>query len=128
MSHQFSTIEEAVDAIAQGQIVIVVDDEEIVRRMSGRRIHPGSGRSYHIEFNPPRVPGKDDQTGEELIQRDDDVERTVRERIRVYHDQTKPLVGYYQGVASLSDELKVVCVDGVGDVDEVKKRILDALN
>jgi len=109
-------------------IEIVVDDEEIVRRISGRRIHPGSGRSYHIEFNPPRVPGKDDQTGEELIQRDDDVESTVRERIRVYHDQTKPLVGYYQGVASLSDELKVVCVDGVGDVDEVKKRILDALN
>jgi len=109
-------------------IEIVVDDEEIVRRISGRRIHPGSGRSYHIEFNPPRVPGKDDQTGEELIQRDDDVESTVRERIRVYHDQTKPLVGYYQGVASLSDELKVVCVDGVGDVDEVKKRILDALD
>jgi len=109
-------------------IEIVVDDEEIVRRISGRRIHPGSGRSYHIEFNPPRVPGKDDQTGEELIQRDDDVESTVRERIRVYHDQTKPLVGYYQGVASSSDELKVVCVDGVGDVDEVKKRILDALD
>ena len=109
-------------------IEIVVDDEEIVRRISGRRIHPGSGRSYHIEFNPPRIPGKDDQTGEDLIQRDDDSESTVRERIRVYHEQTKPLVGYYQGVASLSDELKFGCVDGVGDVDEIKKRILDALN
>jgi adenylate kinase len=109
-------------------IEIVVDDEEIVRRISGRRIHPGSGRSYHIEFNPPRISGKDDQTGEDLIQRDDDSESTVRERIKVYHEQTKPLVGYYQGVASLSDELKFGCVDGVGDVDEIKKRILDALN
>ena len=108
-------------------IEIVVDDEEIVRRMSGRRIHPGSGRSYHVEFNPPRVSGKDNETGEDLIQRDDDAESTVRERLRVYHKQTKPLVGYYQTAALHADDLEIICVDGVGDVEAIKVRILEAL-
>lgn len=108
-------------------IEIVVDDEEIVRRMSGRRIHPGSGRSYHIEFNPPRVDGKDDETGEDLIQRDDDVESTVRERLRVYHEQTKPLVGFYTEAAAHKRGLAFKCVDGIGDVETIKNRILEAL-
>lgn len=108
-------------------VEIFVDDDEIVRRMSGRRIHPGSGRSYHIEFNPPKVDGKDDETGEDLIQRDDDVESTVRERLRVYHEQTKPLVGYYQIAASVNDGLKFQRVDGVGDVNVIKDRILQSL-
>jgi adenylate kinase len=108
-------------------IEIVVDDEEIVRRMSGRRIHPASGRSYHLEFNPPRVTGKDDETGEDLIQRDDDAESTVRERLRVYHAETKPLVGYYKKAAVETDVLKFECVNGVGTVETIKNRILDAL-
>jgi adenylate kinase len=108
-------------------IEIVVGDEEIVRRMSGRRVHPGSGRTYHVEFNPPQVAGKDDETGEALIQRDDDVEKTVRARLRVYHEQTKPLVGYYQNAASESDGLEIRRVDGVGDVETIKARVLEAL-
>ena len=108
-------------------IEIVVDDEEIVRRMSGRRIHPASGRSYHVAFNPPQIDGKDDKTGEDLIQRDDDEESTVRERLRIYHAETKPLVGYYKKAASHNDELKFACVNGVGTVDTIKNRILKAL-
>lgn len=108
-------------------VEIVVDDDEIVRRMSGRRIHPGSGRTYHIEFNPPKVPGKDDVTGDELIQRDDDAESTVRERLRIYHEQTKPLVGYYTKVAAESGTLRFESVDGQGDVSEIRERIRKAL-
>jgi adenylate kinase len=80
---------------------IAVDDEEIVERLSGRRVHPGSGRIYHISHQPPKVEGKDDVTGEDLVQRDDDVEATVRNRLKIYHQQTKPLVAFYQ---QLSDE------------------------
>jgi adenylate kinase len=109
-------------------IEINVDDEEIVRRMSGRRVHSGSGRSYHVEFNPPRVNGKDDETGEDLIQRDDDAEETVRERLRVYHEQTKPLVSYYQQMAENSKQLKFDAVNGIGDVGEIRNRIITALN
>lgn len=108
-------------------VEIVVDDDEIVRRMSGRRIHPGSGRTYHVEFNPPQVAGKDDVTGEELIQRDDDAESTVRERLRVYHEQTKPLVGYYTNVAAGSSTLRFESIDGQGDVSEIRERIQKAL-
>ena len=108
-------------------IEVVVDDEEIVRRMSGRRIHPASGRSYHLEFNPPQVSGKDDETGEDLIQRDDDVESTVRERLRVYHEQTKPLVTHYKNAAAARAELKFQCIDGIGDVEAIRDRILMAL-
>ncbi len=108
-------------------IEIVVADDEIVRRMAGRRIHPESGRSYHVDFNPPRVVGKDDDTGDDLIQRGDDAEDTVRERLRVYHAQTKPLVGFYQNVAATSGVLKFGTVDGIGDVLTIKNRIVEAL-
>ena len=108
-------------------IEIVVDDDEIVRRMSGRRVHPASGRSYHVEFNPPQISGKDDETGEDLIQRDDDVESTVRERLRVYHEQTKPLVGYYKKAAAVGEALSFKCVDGIGSVEVIKDRIFEAL-
>src|SRR5690606_1947763 len=76
-------------------IEIAVDDDEIVRRMSGRRVHPASGRSYHTIFNPPRAEGRDDVTGEPLVQRDDDREETVRHRLHVYHEQTEPLIAFY---------------------------------
>ena len=109
-------------------VEIVVDDEEIVRRMSGRRIHPASGRSYHVEFNRPQVSGKDNQTGEVLIQRDDDAEDTVRERLRVYHEQTKPLVDYYREQAARSQEMKFHQVIGIGDVNDIRATIAVALN
>ncbi len=82
---------------------IDVADEEIIERMSGRRVHPGSGRTYHIRFNPPKVAGKDDVTNEDLIQRDDDQEETVRKRLQVYHSQTKPLLDYYGQWAASGD-------------------------
>jgi adenylate kinase len=84
-------------------IEIEADDQEILRRMSGRRVHPGSGRSYHVDFNPPKVPGKDDLTGEPLVQRPDDDESTVVKRIATYHSQTKPLVNYYLTWGSSGD-------------------------
>lgn len=108
-------------------IEIAVDDEEIVRRMSGRRVHPGSGRTYHVEFNPPRVADRDDETGEPLIQRDDDAEATVRKRLAVYHQQTKPLVDYYTDKAAADDALDCRCVEGVGSVDDIRDRIFAAL-
>ncbi len=106
-----------------------VEDEEIVGRMSGRRVHPGSGRVYHVEHNPPKVDGKDDVTGEDLVQRDDDKEETVRKRLEVYHDQTKPLVDYYQKLAGSGEPNapRYVAVDGLGDVNVVRQRIVDAL-
>jgi adenylate kinase len=107
-------------------VEIIVPDEEIVKRMSGRRVHPQSGRVYHVEFNPPKVAGVDDQTGEELIQRDDDREETVRERLAVYHEQTHPLVNYYQKKAE-SGELRYLSVDGQGDVHEIQQRVLAGL-
>jgi adenylate kinase len=104
-------------------VEVHVSDEEIVRRMSGRRVHPASGRTYHVVFNPPKVAGKDDVTGEELIQRDDDREDTVRNRLKVYHDQTEPLVEYY----SKSPRSKYSKVDGVGAVEDVRERVLKSL-
>lgn len=111
-----------IDAVVE----IRVPDDMIVRRMSGRRVHPQSGRVYHVDFNPPREQGKDDETGEELIQRDDDKEATVRERLAVYHRQTHPLVEFYQRKAAESP-LTFVVIDGNRDVDEVRKEILDTL-
>lgn len=105
---------------------IRVADEEIVRRMSGRRVHPGSGRTYHVSFNPPRVAGTDDVTGEPLIQRDDDAEETVRKRLQVYHSQTAPLIDYYSKSAPEKGP-KYVRIEGTGSVDEVTKRALSAL-
>jgi len=107
-------------------VEIRVPDEEIVRRMSGRRIHPGSGRTYHVTFNPPRIAGKDDVTGESLIQRDDDAEETVRKRLQVYHSQTAPLIDYYSKSASGKGS-RYVRIEGTGSVDEITRRALDAL-
>ncbi|MBS1211388.1 MAG: adk [Proteobacteria bacterium] len=107
-------------------IEIQVDDEEIVKRMSGRRVHPASGRTYHVVFNPPKKEGLDDETGEPLIQRDDDKEETVRKRLGVYHEQTKPLVGYYQDKAK-SGALKYSTVAGVGSVQAITEKVLAAL-
>lgn len=107
-------------------VEIRVADDEIVKRMSGRRVHPGSGRVYHVDFNPPKTPGKDDETGEPLIQRDDDKEETVRERLEVYRRQTHPLVEFYQRKAE-SSALRYVVVDGSRDVAEVQKEILGTL-
>lgn len=107
-------------------IEFVVDDEEIVRRMSGRRVHPASGRTYHVVFNPPRQEGLDDLTGEPLIQRDDDAEPTVRKRLGVYHEQTKPLVGYYHEKAG-QGTVRFASIDGIGEVDAITRRLLTAL-
>ena len=106
---------------------IAVDDEEIVRRMSGRRVHPASGRTYHVDFNPPRTAGHDDVTGEALVQRDDDNEDTVRRRLAVYHEQTQPLVAYYTNKADSNGGLTYKRVDGIGDVETVRARIVAAL-
>lgn len=102
---------------------IAVDDDEIVRRLSGRRTHPASGRVYHVEFNPPKVENRDDETGEELIQRDDDREDTVRERLRVYHQQTEPLFAFYRGLAAEGLPLRVLNVDGTAPVTEIRDAI-----
>ena len=108
---------------------IDVADEEIIERMSGRRVHPASGRTYHIRFNPPKVAGKDDVTGEELIQRDDDTEETVRKRLQVYHSQTKPLLEYYSTWAATGDLKAPKCrrIAGVGSVDDIRQAAFAAL-
>jgi len=108
---------------------IDVSDEEILRRMSGRFVHPASGRSYHVVFNPPRVAGKDDVTGDALVQRDDDKEETVKKRITTYHAQTKPLVEYYSRWAQSGDARapRYARIDGNGSVDEIRARLLAAL-
>lgn len=108
-------------------IEIEVADEEIVRRMSGRRVHPASGRTYHVVFNPPEREGLDDQTGEPLVQRDDDSEQTVRHRLEVYHQQTRPLVDYYSQPGAGGPGQRHVSVNGVGAVDEVRERVMAAL-
>ncbi|EZQ18790.1 adenylate kinase [Pseudomonas sp. G11-1] len=107
---------------------IAVDDEEIVGRISGRRVHPGSGRVYHLEHNPPRETGKDDVTGEALIQREDDQEETVRKRLQVYHTQTQPLVQFYRGLSEAKGTPKCSRVEGVGTVEEITSRVLAALS
>ena len=110
-------------------VEIDVDDEEIIKRMSGRRAHLASGRTYHVIYNPPKVEGKDDVTGEDLVQRDDDKEDTVRERLRIYHEQTEPLIKYYSEWASSGENHapKYVKVDGIGKVDEIRDSIFAAL-
>src|SRR5256714_7682513 len=109
---------------------IDVPDEEIITRMSGRRVHPGSGRTYHVKFNPPKVEGRDDPTGEPLVQRDDDREETVRERLAVYRKQTRPLVDYYGRWAASGDARapKYRKISGLGSVEEVRARVFAALN
>ena len=110
-------------------VEIAVDDEEIVRRMSGRRVHLASGRTYHVDFNPPMVEGKDDATGEPLIQREDDLEETVRKRLHVYHEQTEPLVHYYSEWAARGEPgaPKYSRIEGIGGVEEVRDAIFAAL-
>ena len=109
---------------------INVPDEEIIKRMSGRRAHLASGRTYHVIFNPPKVEGRDDVTGEPLVQRDDDKEETVKKRLDVYHDQTEPLVDYYKKWQSTGHPAapRYVRVEGVGKVDEIRDRIFAALD
>ncbi len=99
-------------------VEIVVADEEIIKRLSGRRVHPGSGRVYHVAFNPPQRPGIDDGTGEALIQREDDREETVRKRLQVYHEQTAPLVRFYRNLAGRAAP-GYLRVDGIGTVREI---------
>ena len=110
------------DAIVE----IAVPFDEIIKRMSGRRVHPGSGRTYHVEYNPPVNEGVDDETGEPLIQREDDHEDTVRDRLKVYEEQTSPLVAYYQAKAS-SSQLQYFSIEGQGTVVEIKEKVLEAL-
>jgi adenylate kinase len=110
-------------------VEIEVDDAEIIKRMSGRRSHPASGRTYHVVFNPPKVAGKDDVTGEDLVQRDDDKEETVAKRLQVYHEQTEPLVGYYNQWAKSGDRQapRNRKIPGIGKVEEIRDRIFAAL-
>jgi adenylate kinase len=116
----------AIDAVVD----IEVPDEEIIKRMSGRRVHLASGRTYHITFNPPKQKDKDDITGEPLIQREDDREETVRKRLEVYHAQTEPLIGFYKrwrgsGKAGVPEYIRIA---GIGKVDEIRNRIFSALD
>ena len=108
---------------------IDVPDQDIVDRMSGRRVHTASGRTYHVQYNPPKVAGKDDVTGEDLIQRDDDKEETVKKRLEIYHSQTKPLVEYYSQWFATGDAKAPKCrkIAGVGSVDDIKNQALAAL-
>jgi adenylate kinase len=110
-------------------VEIDVEDAEIIRRMSGRRVHPRSGRTYHVVFNSPKVAGKDDATGEDLVQRDDDREEVVRKRLEVYHSQTRPLVDYYLGWARSGQPgaPRYTRVAGVGSVDDIRAKVLGAL-
>ena len=106
-------------------VEIDVDDNEIIKRMSGRRVHLASGRTYHVVFNPPKQEGTDDVTGEPLIQRDDDQEETVRQRLKVYHDQTEPLIQYYSkwAASGTADAPRYVKINGIGKVDEIRDAI-----
>ena len=110
-------------------VEIDVADEEIIKRLSGRRVHPASGRTYHVVFNPPKVASKDDATGEDLVQRDDDREEVIKKRLEVYHAQTEQLVGYYSDWAKsgISGAPKYVKVAGVGDMETIKSNIFAAL-
>ena len=116
----------AIDAVVD----INVPDTEIIKRMSGRRVHLASGRTYHITFNPPKEEGKDDVTGEALIQRDDDQEETVRNRLDVYHAQTEPLIDYYKNWESSGESAapKYIRIEGVGKVEAIRDQIYSALD
>ncbi len=107
-------------------VEIAVEDEEIVARLSGRRVHPASGRVYHVQHNPPQRAGFDDESGEPLVQRDDDKEATIRKRLQVYQEQTRPLVKFYQ---SMSGQHAPAChrVEGLGSVEEIRSKVFGAL-
>jgi adenylate kinase len=110
-------------------VEVDVPDSEIIKRMSGRRVHTASGRTYHIVFNPPKVQGKDDVTGEDLVQRPDDAEETVKKRLSVYHEQTKPLVAYYTAWSKSGEAKapKIVHIPGVGSVEGIRDQIFRVL-
>ena len=108
-------------------IEIMVDDDEIIQRMSGRRVHTASGRTYHIKYNPPKQENIDDETGEPLIQRPDDNEETVRKRLAIYHDQTSPLVDFYKKSSLVHNGNKYIEVNGVGDISTIQEQIKKAL-
>jgi adenylate kinase len=112
-----------IDAVVE----IDVPDEEIIKRMSGRRVHLASGRTYHVVFNPPKEEGKDNETGEPLIQRDDDKEDTVRARLKVYHDQTEPLIDFYSKEAN-TGSCKYVKINGIGGVNDIRDAIFAGLD
>ncbi|MCB1877186.1 MAG: adenylate kinase [Chromatiales bacterium] len=114
-----------VDAVVE----IDVPDEEIIKRMSGRRVHLASGRTYHVVYNPPKVEGKDDETGEALIQRDDDKEETVKARLKVYHDQTEPLIAYYTEFSNGGEDgaPKYLKINGIGGVGDIREQIFSGL-
>lgn len=116
----------SVDAVVE----IDVDDNEIIKRMAGRRVHLASGRTYHVVFNPPKEEGKDDETGEPLVQRDDDREDTVRERLNVYHDQTEPLIVYYSKWADEGGDggPRYVKINGIGKVEDIRDAIFASLD
>ena len=104
---------------------IIVDEADILNRITGRRVHPSSGRTYHVEYNPPKMPEKDDVTGDDLIQRDDDTEETMRKRLSVYHEQTEPLINFYKSWKQENDEApKFIDVPGIGNISEISQRIL----
>ncbi len=111
-------------------VEIDVDDQEIIKRMAGRRMHMASGRTYHVTYNPPKVEGKDDETGEDLVQREDDKEETVKQRLDVYHSQTKPLVDYYSAWANSGEATapKYVKVAGVGSLEDIRDSIFASLS
>ena len=115
----------AIDAV----IEIVVPDDQIISRMSGRRVHLASGRSYHIKFNPPEREGVDDITGEPLVQREDDQEETVRHRLAVYHEHSAPIIRYYEQWFTQSPDLapRVMRVDGIGTPEEIRERVFKTL-
>lgn len=115
-----------IDAVVE----IDVDDAEIIKRMGGRRVHLASGRTYHVIYNPPKVEGKDNETGEDLIQRDDDQEETVKARLDIYHEQTEPLIAYYSSWAEAGEDNspKYLKIDGVGTVDGIRDSIFEGLD
>ncbi|NQV70564.1 MAG: adenylate kinase [Pseudohongiella sp.] len=114
----------AIDVVLE----IDVADEEIVKRLGGRRVHLESGRVYHVEFNPPKIANKDDETGDDLVQRADDEAATIRKRLSLYHEQTKPLVNFYQDIAAAGTPVNVVKVNGEAAVNVIKDEILAALS
>lgn len=117
----------AADVNIDHVVEIHVEDEEIVKRLGGRRVHPDSGRTYHVEYNPPKIEGEDDVTGEPLIQREDDKEDTVRNRLSVYHNQTKPLVAFYQKLSDANGSPACSKVEGVGSMDDIKEKLFKEL-